>query len=103
MHTITRKRLNEFVERHPTARPGLVHWYRVLKKNNFANFAVLRAAFPHADQVRDLTVFNIGGNKARLICAIHLIVKRCIFGPCCPTLNMTRVNGKKNSYVHSSN
>jgi hypothetical protein len=26
---------------------------------------------PHADQVGGLTVFNIGGNKARLIAAIH--------------------------------
>ncbi len=27
--------------------------------------------FPHADQVGGLTVFNIGGNKARLVAAIH--------------------------------
>ena len=27
--------------------------------------------FPNADQVGKLTVFNIGGNKARLIAAIH--------------------------------
>ena len=31
----------------------------------------LRTAFPSADQVGRLTVFNIGGNKARLIAAIH--------------------------------
>jgi len=27
--------------------------------------------FPSADQVGHLTVFNIGGNKARLVAAIH--------------------------------
>lgn len=27
--------------------------------------------FPSADQVGKLTVFNIGGNKVRLIAAIH--------------------------------
>jgi mRNA interferase HigB len=27
--------------------------------------------FPSADQVGTLTVFNIGGNKVRLIAAIH--------------------------------
>ena len=27
--------------------------------------------FPHADQIGKLTVFNIGGNKVRLIAAIH--------------------------------
>jgi mRNA interferase HigB len=71
MHIITRKRLNEFAEKHPTAKSGLVHWFQLLRKNNFSDFASLRGAFPHADQVGKLTVFNIGGNKARLISAIH--------------------------------
>ena len=71
MHIITRKRLNEFAEKHPAATNGLAHWYRALKRNNPANFVELRQVFPHADQVGGLTVFNIGGNKARLIAAIH--------------------------------
>lgn len=71
MHIITRKRLNEFATAHPPATSGLAHWYRVLKKQNPENFAELRRLFPHADQVGGLTVFNIGGNKARLIAAIH--------------------------------
>ncbi len=71
MHIITRKRLNEFAEKHPTAKAGLAHWYQVLKRNHFDNFVGLRKSLPHADQVGGLTVFNIGGNKARLICAIH--------------------------------
>ena len=71
MHIITRKRLNEFAEQHPLARAGLAHWYRVLKKDNFETFVELRRALPQADQVGGLTVFNIGGNKARLIAAIH--------------------------------
>ena len=71
MHLISRKRLNEFAARHPTATGGLAHWYRVLKRNDPENFAALRRLFPHADQVDGLTVFNIGGNKARLVAAIH--------------------------------
>lgn len=71
MHVITRKRLNEFAEMHPTAKSGLIHWYRTLRKNDFANLVELCAALPHADQVGGLTVFNIGGNKARLIAAVH--------------------------------
>jgi mRNA interferase HigB len=71
MHIITRKRLNEFAARHPTAASGLAHWYRALKRNHFASFVELRRAFPQADQVGGLTVFNIGGNKARLIAAMH--------------------------------
>ena len=71
MHVITRKRLNDFAERQLDARSGLAHWYREMKRRNFASFAEVRTAFPSADRVGKLTVFNIGGNKARLIAAIH--------------------------------
>nr|WP_044199854.1 type II toxin-antitoxin system HigB family toxin [Oscillochloris trichoides] len=71
MHIITRKRLNEFATAYPRAKPGLVHWYRTLKSAQVGSFAELRALFPSADQVGSLTVFNIGGNTARLIAAVH--------------------------------
>lgn len=71
MHIITRKRLNIFAAKYPRARPGLSHWYRTLKSATIHSFAELRILFPSADQVGKLTVFNIGGNTARLIAAIH--------------------------------
>jgi mRNA interferase HigB len=71
MHVISRKRLNEFVEQHPEAKASLAHWYRLTKQGDFATFVELRAVFPAADQVGKLTVFNVGGNKVRLIAAIH--------------------------------
>jgi len=71
MHIITRKRLNEFAEKHPDAKSGLQHWYKQAKSKDFKSFVELRKTFPNADQVGKLTVFNIGGNKARLIAAIH--------------------------------
>jgi mRNA interferase HigB len=71
MHIITRKRLNEFVEKYPDTHSGIEHWYRLMKQHDFNNFVELRAIFPSADQVGKLTVFNIGGNKVRLIAAIH--------------------------------
>ena len=71
MHVITRKRLNEFADKYPETRNALAHWHQVVKQNNFNSFAQLRSAFPSADQVGKLTVFNIGGNKVRLIAAIH--------------------------------
>lgn len=42
-----------------------------MKRRDFASFAELRTIFPSADQVGKLTVFNVGGNKVRLIAAIH--------------------------------
>jgi len=71
MHVITRKRLNEHAAKYPETKTALAQWYSLARRNNFSNFAELRAMFPSADRVGKLTVFNIGGNKVRLIAAIH--------------------------------
>ncbi|NJN49725.1 MAG: type II toxin-antitoxin system HigB family toxin, partial [Alkalinema sp. RL_2_19] len=71
MHIITRKRLNEFAERYPQTTSALVQWYQIMKTTDFETFVELLQIFPSADQVGKLTVFNIGGNKVRLIAAIH--------------------------------
>jgi mRNA interferase HigB len=71
MHVITRKRLNEFADKYPEAKSGLAHWYQSMKQNNIDGFVELRSIFPSADKVGKLTVFKIGGNKVRLIAAIH--------------------------------
>jgi len=71
MHVITRKRLNEFASKYPDAHSALEHWYRIMKVRRFGNFAQLKELFPSADQVANKTVFNIGGNKYRLIAAFH--------------------------------
>jgi len=71
MHVITRKRLNLFADNHPEIRSALAHWYRIVRRHNFTSFADLRTHFPSADQSGKLTVFNIGGNKVRLIASVH--------------------------------
>ncbi len=71
MHIITRKRIVDFSNKYPDCASALDSWYRILKHSTISNFAELKAVFPSADQVEGLTVFNIGGNKARLIAAIH--------------------------------
>ena len=60
MHVITRKRLNDFAALHADALAPLERWYRLMKQNNFGNFAELRSLFPSADQVGNRTVFNLG-------------------------------------------
>ncbi len=71
MHIITRKRLIEFAKKHPDCSTALESWYRIVKHTDFMSFIELRQTFPSADKVGNLTVFNIGGNKARLIAAVH--------------------------------
>jgi mRNA interferase HigB len=71
MHVISKKALVEFAAEHPDATEPLLHWYRVVDKAEWENFADVREVFGSADQVGKFTVFNVGGNKYRLIAAIH--------------------------------
>lgn len=71
MHVISKKALREFWERYPDSRMPLRRWFKLVTKNSFGNFTELRAVFPSADLVDDLIVFNIGGNKYRLVASIH--------------------------------
>ena len=71
MHVITRKALVEFWTRHPDSREALARWHKIVEKSSYQSFAELRLTFPSADIVGQYTVFNIGGNKVRLIASIH--------------------------------
>jgi mRNA interferase HigB len=70
MHIISRKALREFWDRHPDSQSPLSRWYTIVRKTDFKDFDELRTTFPSADWVEGLIVFNIGGNKYRLIAAI---------------------------------
>jgi mRNA interferase HigB len=48
----------------------LLHWYQVAKRAHWKNITEVRLDFPHADAVGIFTVFNIGGNRYRLITVI---------------------------------
>lgn len=67
MHIITKKRLKEFWSAHPDAESPLRTWAKITEKASWQNLAEVRASFPTADPVCECTVFNIGGNKYRLI------------------------------------
>jgi mRNA interferase HigB len=71
MHVIAKPALVEFWTAHPDAGSPLQAWYRTMESENFADFNDLRATFASADYVDGLTVFNVGGNKYRLIASIH--------------------------------
>lgn len=56
---------------YPETANALDGWYRVTRDNNFYNFADLKKVFNSVDKVGELYVFDIGGNKLRLIASIH--------------------------------
>ena len=71
MHVISEKQLKDFWSLQAKAEEPLRSWIKLIESHRFNSFAELRRSFPHADQVGKLTVFNIGGNKFRLVAHIH--------------------------------
>jgi mRNA interferase HigB len=71
MHVISRKTFRLFWEKYPDSETALARWFKIVQQTEFRNFAELRTAFPTADKVDDWIVFNVGGNKSRLIASIH--------------------------------
>ena len=71
MHVIAKPILVQFWNKHQDAEGPLRAWHFIMEKQVFADFNGLRSIFPSADYVEPLTVFNIGGNKYRLVAAIH--------------------------------
>ena len=76
MRIIKRATLATYWRRNPQAQSGLWYWHKLAKRARWTCFQDVRATFPHADAVpvasgRSVVVFNIAGNKYRLITAIH--------------------------------
>lgn len=63
--------MREFWQVHPGAEVSLQAWCKVVGASAWNDFAQLRATFPNADQVGRLLVFNVAGNRFRLIARIE--------------------------------
>lgn len=71
MHIISTKTLREFWAVHPAAELPLRAWIKIVEAAQWENFADVREVYARADQVGKFTVFDIGGNKFRMIVVIH--------------------------------
>ena len=71
MRVISNKALFDFAAIHLEADTPLQVWRKIVEAGSFNNFAELKRAFNATDKVGDFYVFDIGGNKYRLIAAIH--------------------------------
>jgi mRNA interferase HigB len=71
VNVIKRSTLKQFWLKHPHAKSPLVAWYKILRRGKYTSFNELREDFSSADLVKQLTIFDIGGNKYRLIAFIR--------------------------------
>jgi mRNA interferase HigB len=70
-NVITRRTLLEYTKKHPLAATALLEWYHELVKADFESFNDLKSVYANASLVGDdRVVFNIMGNKYRLVVRI---------------------------------
>jgi len=71
MVIISKGPLNQFIEKHPTAKNAVWNWYQKAKTADWKDFSELRETFGSADYAEDgLVIFNVGGNKYRIIARV---------------------------------
>jgi mRNA interferase HigB len=71
MRVISKKPLREFWELHPRSRPMLEDWFHKASRTEASSFPMLRQTFGSADYVDGFTVFDVGGNRYRIVAVIH--------------------------------
>jgi mRNA interferase HigB len=71
MRVISRRALRDFWEIHPQAKAPLCAWCRIVEHGSFSDFNTLKATFGAADYVAPYTLFNVGGNRFRVVAVIH--------------------------------
>ena len=80
MHVIKRKTLVEFYQQpgHQDAKGALEAWYYEAKHAQWASPADIKALYRSASILRDnRVVFNIAGNKYRLIVSVDYVRQAC--------------------------
>lgn len=76
MVILIKARIIEFVGKYPASAESLNKWWEITSKVNWNNFNEIKKDFSSADYVgNDRYVFNISGNKFRLIAMIHFSIR----------------------------
>ena len=70
MHVIARPALRRAGRRHADARKWLDHWWRVARAERWESLEEVRNVYPPTDQVECCLIFDVRGNKYRLICRV---------------------------------
>ena len=92
MTIISKTVLNDYCAANPDTYMPLISWYKEVKISDWANFNELKLSFNSADAVgNDRYVFNIKGNKYRIIALIIFKVRTVLFYSLGRTKNMIKL------------
>ena len=68
---ISRQAILAFANEHADALVPLMNWYRITRRAEWRSLAEVKSDFGHADVAGRRTVFNIHGNRYRLIARVN--------------------------------
>jgi mRNA interferase HigB len=70
MRIISPKKIREFWEKHRESETVMREWINRVYDADWDNFSDVRKTFNHADIYKCCTIFDVGGNKYRIITKI---------------------------------
>jgi mRNA interferase HigB len=79
MHLIAIREVRQAAAQFPDVASQIEDWYQVVKGATWQNLEEVRQTYSSAEAVRNFTVFNIKGNRYRLIVSINYIKQTIYF------------------------
>jgi len=76
MRVIKRGTLEKFWKQYPDAKTSLESWYAVMRQATWKTPAEMKQVYHSADIYGRRTIFNIAGNKYRLIARVNYVTQR---------------------------
>ncbi|MDQ4119838.1 MAG: type II toxin-antitoxin system HigB family toxin [Acidobacteriota bacterium] len=83
MRIISERKIREYTVENSESENAMREWIRVVRLADWHNFTDLRNTFNHADVFNNCVIFDVGGNKWRIIAKVeyqkHLVfIKRIL-------------------------
>ena len=75
MRLISERKLREFWQQHSESENAMREWIKTVRLADWNNFSDVRETFNHADIYGGCTIFDVGGNKYRIIGKIAYQIK----------------------------
>ncbi len=95
MNVIGKRGLIEKASKYPDATVAIEDWFDAARAANWCNLEEVRQTYPATDMVGALTVFNIKGNRYRLIARMAFRYRRIYIKEFLTHAGYTKGAGKK--------
>lgn len=71
MRIISEAQLRDFWEQEQSAENAMREWIKTVKRADWQSFSDVRQTFNHADIYKNCALFDVGGNKYRIIAKLE--------------------------------